>query len=277
MNLDAIPFPALLFCPADRAERYAKAAVAADGVILDLEDGVGADDKAAARIALIANPLDPQHTIVRISPFGTDDHLLDLKALANTSYRMVMLAKTESAQHVRSLQSFEVVALCETPRGVLAAQEIAAVPNTVALMWGAEDLVASLNGRSSRRADGTYRAVALHARSAVLLAAGASGKAAIDSVYLDIHDHDGLRTESIDAAASGFFAKASIHPAQMPVIREAFAPTADELDRARRILAAARANDHGVFAFEGSMVDAPVLRHAERVVRAAPADDGDRR
>jgi citrate lyase subunit beta / citryl-CoA lyase len=167
-----------------------------------------------------------------------------------------------------------VIALCETPRGVLAAAQLAAVPNVIALMWGAEDLVAAIGGRSSRRADGRYRDVARHARSAVLLAAAAASAAAVDSVYLDIGDLDGLRDEADDGAASGFVAKACIHPRQVSVVRDAYRPTAEEVDRARCVLAAA-AGASGVFAFEGRMVDAPLLRHAEQIMRAAEKPPGE--
>src|SRR3954470_23228814 len=142
--------PAWLFCPADRPERYAKAAAAADVVIVDLEDGVAPDAKPGARQALAETPLDPARTVVRINPADTDDHARDLEALAGTAYRTVMLAKAESAQQLAGLTMFSVIALCETPRGVTAAPEIAAAVPTVALMWGAEDLVAGLGGRSSR-------------------------------------------------------------------------------------------------------------------------------
>ena len=114
-----------------------------------------------------------------------------------------MLAKCEGTADLVGLEEFEVVALCETARGVLAAPEVAALPNVSALMWGAEDLVASLGGSSSRHPDGRYRDVATHARSHVLLAAGAHGVAAIDTVHLEIGDLEGLRAEAEDAAAIG--------------------------------------------------------------------------
>ena len=88
--------PGWLFCPADRPERFGKAAAAADVVILDLEDGVAAKDRDEARAALIDNPLDPDRTVVRINPAGTADHAPDLDALAKTAYTTVMLAKTET-------------------------------------------------------------------------------------------------------------------------------------------------------------------------------------
>ena len=188
--------PALLFCPADRPERYAKAAARADTVILDLEDAVNPDAKAAARAHLAGSALDPARTIVRVNPVGTADLDEDLGALRMTPYGTVMLAKTSSAADVRVLARYDVVALVETAAGVAHAAEIAAQPNVVGLMWGAEDLVASLGGTSSRRPDGSYRDVAVHARSVVLVAAGAYGRAAIDAVHLDIGDVDGLDGEA---------------------------------------------------------------------------------
>lgn len=265
--------PALLFCPADRPERFAKAAATADVVILDLEDGVGPTTKVDARRSVQETVLDPSRTIVRVNPAGSDDHGLDLEALAGTPYRTVMLAKTESAEQVESLRGRGVVALCETPLGVTEAARIAAAENTVALMWGAEDLLAGLGGRSSRfpgtdGRPGPYRDVARTARSLVLLAAGASRRLAIDAVHLDIRDLEGLRAEAEDAAACGFAATACIHPTQVEVVRSAYRPTDEQLDWARRVLAAAEGN-RGVFAFEGGMVDGPVLRHAEQLVARA--------
>ena len=262
-----IPGPALLFCPADRPDRYRKAADGADTVILDLEDGVAPERRAQARQALIDTPLDPGRTIVRLSPSGTPDHARDLEALGQTAYTTVMLAKAESPEQVAALAPLAVIALCETARGVLAMEAIAAQPGLVALFWGAEDLIASTGGSSSRRPDGAFRDVARHARSTALLAAAAHGVPAIDSVYLAIADLDGLRAESVDAAASGFALKACIHPTQVAVVREAFRPTEAQLDWARRVTAAAQ-EQGGVFAFEGQMVDGPVLLQARATLAA---------
>jgi citrate lyase subunit beta/citryl-CoA lyase len=260
--------PALLFCPADRPDRYGKAAERADAVILDLEDAVAPQRKSAARDALISTPIDPATTIVRVNAFDSGCFADDLVALAHTEYRTIMLAKAESAGQVSGLDRFRVIALCETAKGVLAAPAIAAAANVVALMWGAEDLVASLGGTSSRRAVGSYRAVADHARSSVLLAAGASGIAAIDAVHLDIADDVGLAAEAADARASGFSASACIHPNQVSTIRDAYRPTAEEVDAAAALLAAAE-DQPGVFVFRGRMVDEPVLRHARSVLARA--------
>jgi citrate lyase subunit beta/citryl-CoA lyase len=140
------------------------------------------------------------------------------------------------------------------------------VRNAIGVMWGAEDLIAGLGGNSSRHADNSYRDVARHVRSTSLLAAKAYGKFALDSVYLNFRDLDGLRAESLDAAAIGFDAKVAIHPSQVPVIRAAYAPSDKEIDWARRVLEEVPKH-RGVFAFEGRMVDAPVLRHAEQIAR----------
>ncbi len=175
MNLRAAG-PGWLFCPADRPERFAKAAAAADVVILDLEDGVAEAQKPAARNALRDTPLDPERTVVRINAGGTADQARDLEALAGTAYTTVMLPKAESAAQVIELAPRDVIALVETARGAVCAAEIAAADPTVGMMWGAEDLIATLGGSSSRRADGAYRDVARHVRSTILLAASAFGR-----------------------------------------------------------------------------------------------------
>ncbi|MDQ0103780.1 citrate lyase subunit beta/citryl-CoA lyase [Paenarthrobacter nicotinovorans] len=265
--------PALLFCPADRPDRFGKAADRADAVILDFEDAVAPADKPGARDAVLkqlgAGELDPQRTIVRVNPVGTRDFELDLQALEQTPYRTVMLAKAESGEQLRALAGYSVIALCETASGIVNASAIAAEPNTVAMMWGAEDLLASLGGLSSRNDDGGYRAVALHARSTVLLAAKAAGKEAIDSVYVNIPDLAGLLTESADAVASGFGAKACIHPNQVAVVREAYAPAPEAVAQAEELLEAAAAAGSGVFQFNGKMIDGPILKHAEATLRRA--------
>ena len=289
-----LPGPALLFCPADRPERFEKAAARADAVILDLEDAVAPAAKATARGALIDAHIDPSHVIVRVNPVGTLDHDADMATLSQTDFRRIMIAKAETAKPIARLDArFEVIALCETARGVVASEKLARLENVVGLMWGAEDLVASLGGSSSRKppgknGPGAYRDVARHARARVLLAAGAAGIAAIDAVHLDIADERGLRREAADAAASGFSASACIHPSQVETIRAAYRPSAAEIAWARGVLAAADGDDgmlapgvpgrsvpgrgvpkRGVFAYEGRMIDEPVLRHARTVIARA--------
>ncbi|MGW4367786.1 HpcH/HpaI aldolase/citrate lyase family protein [Nocardia takedensis] len=263
-----MPGTGWLFCPADRPERFAKAAAAADVVILDLEDGVAAADKSAARAALVDTPLDPATTVVRVNAAGTAEHAADLEALARTDYRLLMLPKTESAAQVTDLVAFEVIVLIESPLGAVTVAESVRADNAIGVMWGAEDLVAGLGGTGSRGSDGGYRDVARHVRSSTLLAAKAYGRFALDSVFLDIADLDGLRAETEDAVSVGFDAKVAIHPSQVSVIRAAFAPGDEESAWARRVLDAVPRH-RGVFAFEGRMVDAPVIRHAEQILRRA--------
>jgi citrate lyase subunit beta / citryl-CoA lyase len=267
-EMSSLPGPALLFCPADRPDRYAKARATADTVILDLEDGVGADRKDAARAAILATPVDPARVIVRVNATGTPEHAADLTALRQTEYRTIMLPKAETRARFDGLGGdWRIVALCETPLGIVNAAEIAAASNVIAMMWGAEDLIAAMGGRTSRFPDGRYRDVARQARSTVLLAASAHGRPAIDSVYLDIPDLDGLAAEAEDAAASGFTLKACIHPSQAAVVRAAFRADEAQVAWARRVLDAVRASaggrDSGAIRVDGQMIDAPLIRQAE--------------
>ncbi|MFK4760684.1 HpcH/HpaI aldolase/citrate lyase family protein [Microbacterium sp. ZW T5_45] len=258
--------PALLFCPADRPDRFSGALAKADAVILDLEDAVLPDAKQAARAHIVSSDLAAERVIVRVNAPGTDAFVEDLRALADTPYRTVMVAKAESAE---ALDAFEdgisLIALCETARGVHAADRIAAHPLVSAMMWGAEDLVASMGGTSSRTASGAYRDVARYARSRVLIESAAQGKAAIDAVHVEIADLDGLSIAATDAAASGFRATACIHPSQVATIRKAYRPDEASVAWAREVLTAAE-SERGVFRFDGRMIDEPVLRHARSIL-----------
>ena len=264
--------PALLFCPADRPDRYRKAADAADAVVLDLEDAVAPAAKTAARAALAEVRLDPATTIVRVNPARTGLQELDLAAVVRAGLFRVMLPKAETQADLERLAAFRVIALCETPAGVEHASTLAAAPNVDALFWGAEDLVAALGGTSSRRADGHYRDVARSARSRVLVAAAAAGRAAYDAVHLDLADEAGLAEEAEDAAASGFAGTVCIHPRQVPVIRRAYAPTPQAVEEARALLLAAE-QQRGVFAWQGRMVDEPLLTQARRTIERAARQD----
>ncbi len=261
--------PALLFCPADRPERFEKALQRADAVILDLEDAVAPAAKPAARENLAAAQLDPARVIVRVNAPGSGHFTADLAALVQTEFRTVLVAKAEDPADLDAFDArFSVLALCETAQGVASADRFAAHERVAGLMWGAEDLVASLGGTSSRRADGGYRDIARYARSRVLLEARVRGKAAIDAVHIDIEDLAGLAAESEDAAASGFTATACIHPGQVPVIRNAYRPDAETVEWARGVLSAAE-GERGVFRYEGRMIDEPVLRHARTALARA--------
>lgn len=263
----SIPGPVWLFCPGDRPERYLKALAAADVVIIDLEDAVADVAKERARAALVEHQIDPERVIVRVNPPDSRHHAEDLRAVERTGYSTIMMPKVGHPGDLDGLERWSVVALIETATGVLNAPAIAAHPATAAVLWGAEDLIASLGGKSSRDSSGGYRDVCRAARSRVLLACGAAGTDAVDAVYLDITDLEGLRDETEDAVASGFSHKACIHPSHTGVIREAFLPAAEEVAWARKVLEEGRSG--GVSTVEGRMVDAPLVRQAEKILRNA--------
>lgn len=263
--------PALLFCPADRPDRFGKAAERADGVVLDLEDAVA--NKDSARQALVAHPLDPENTLVRVNSVDSGELEEDLSAVREAGYHTVMLSKMTGPEDVQHLDDMRVVALCETARGVLAAPEIAAEEAVVGLMWGAEDLMVSLGGTSSRFSVSTgglaapYRPVARHARSRVLLAARAYGKAAIDAVHVDIEDMIGLHAEAEDAVASGYTATACVHPHQVEMIRQAYRPAAGDVRRAREVIE--EASEAGVHRIGDRMIDVAQVAQARHVLERA--------
>ncbi|WP_426718160.1 HpcH/HpaI aldolase/citrate lyase family protein [Corynebacterium auriscanis] len=284
--------PALLFAPADRPERFAKAAERSDTVILDLEDGCRAENREAARGHIAETELDPNKTIVRVNPANTEDMPLDVAAVGRTAFRRIMLPKVESAADIDQVlaecdrttpDEVRIIALIETPTGVLNLQEIATHHSVDALFWGAEDLTAALGGTSSRYGTdekptpgggisghpGGYREVPRHTRTMVLLHAAAAGKVALDSIHADTNDVDGAKAEATDAAASGFTATVSIHPGLVPAIRESYRPTDDQLTWAKKVIEGARTNS-GAFAVDGQMIDAPLLRQAE-VIEARAA------
>lgn len=263
-----MPGPGWLFCPADRPERYAKAAAAADVVILDLEDAVSPGAKPGARQALIDNPQDVERTVIRVNAATTAEFADDLAALQRMPYRRVMLAKTETRADVERLADFEVIALIESPLGAVNAADIAAANNVVGFMWGSEDLTAALGGRRSRLADGGYHPIVTQVRGDVLLAAKAYGRFALDSVFMDIGNLDALRAESDDAVNIGFDAKVAVHPKQVDVIRAAYAPTDEQVAWAQGLLDAAQ-HERGVFTYEGQMVDGPVFKQAQQILRRA--------
>jgi citrate lyase subunit beta/citryl-CoA lyase len=265
------PGPAWLFCPADRPERYPKALAIADVVILDLEDAVAPVNRPAARDALgalaAAGSLDLDRTVLRINAAGSAAYAADLAAAEQCGIRRIMLAKSEKPWHIAAI-ALDVVVLVETPRGVLHAEALAAQANVVGLMWGADDLVAGLGGTASRHPDGSYRDVVRWARATALMAAKSHGRLALDGVHMDIPDTEGLATECEDAVAVGFDGTVAIHPSQVGVIRAAYAPPRERVDWARRLLAQV-GEDRGVTTFEGRMVDGPIYRQAERVLRLA--------
>lgn len=278
----------LLFTPGDRPEMLRKAAdLDADTVIFDIEDAVAPERKAEARTAVydvLSDPdFDPNCEIcVRVNPAGitADDDLRGIVTnLEAGALDSVMLPKVETPDDVRTLRRLlrehdyrvPVLALVETARGVLNADEIAAADGTDALAFGAEDLAADIG--ATRTTEGTE---VLYARERVVLAATAAGVDAIDTVFTDIDDQEGLTDETEFAIQLGYDGKMAIHPAQVGLINDAFTPSAERVEWAERVLDArdeADADGRGVFRVDGEMIDAPLIAQAERVLELARAAD----
>lgn len=276
--------PAILFVPADRPERYAKAYARSDAIIIDLEDAVAPGDRAHARLALATHlrtmdAATTAKTIVRVNPFNDVDFPDDIELLSSTSVAYVMVPKAESYHDFdkisAALPGVGLIALCETAAGVVQAPNIAQHPAVVALMWGSEDLIVSTGGTSSRFADATYRDVPRFARAQVLLAAAAAAKASIDTIHTDLSPTQQFIAEAEDAVASGWTAKACIHPAQVPVVRKAYTPTDPEVEYAEALLHEVE-HHGGAFQFRGTMVDSPLIAHARNVLHRATQLKGTR-
>jgi citrate lyase subunit beta/citryl-CoA lyase len=286
-----MPRRSVLFTPGDRPEMMRKAPRAgSDVVVFDLEDAVAPDRKAEAREAVRSVLTDPEfapncEVCVRVNPTGNaaDDDLAglfdgDADAVRET-LDAVMLPKTESADDAETLADLlaerdaevHVLALVETAAGILAASDVASLPDVDALVFGAEDLAADLG--ATRTAEGTE---ALHAREHVVLAASAADVDALDTVYTDIEDADGLAVETEFAIELGYDGKMAIHPAQVEPINEAFTPDPERVEWAEKVLdakAEADAEGRGVFRVDGEMIDAPLISQAERVLAYARAAD----
>lgn len=281
----------VLFSPGDRPELLRKAPeTGADVVVFDLEDAVAPSQKATARTAvsdvLTVDDFGPDCEVcIRVNPVGAgaDDDVDALFGAKTTSENgapfvdSVMLPKAAAADDVRTLgrlfdehdADVAVLALVESAQGVLNAPDIAATNETDALVFGAEDLSADIG--ATRTDDGTE---ILYARERVVLAAGAADVDAVDTVYTDIEDTDGLREETEFAAQLGYDGKMAIHPGQVDPINDAFVPSEADVEWAHRVLEAKReANeeDRGVFRVDGEMVDAPLVTQAERIVERAEA------
>lgn len=269
----------VLFSPGDKPDLLRKAPDAgADIVVFDLEDAVVPDRKDEARetvAEVVASTTADCEVCVRVNPLGAGGRA-DLNALT-AAPDSVMLPKTKAATDVRALDDaltehgldVPVLALLETPGGVLDAPAIADVEATDAVLLGAEDLSAAVG--FTRSEAGTE---ILYARERVVLAAARAGVDAIDTLYTDFEDSEGLAEDARFARDIGFDGKMAIHPAQVPVVNNAFTPDPEDIDWARRVLDArdtAQAEGRGVFAVDGEMIDAPLVAQAESIVDRARA------
>lgn len=269
----------LLFVPGTRPERFVKAlASGAGGVIVDWEDAVAPAEKAGAR-ALLAEALatltpgDKARLALRINAEGTPWHADDLAALAALAQRglgAVVLPKADSATGVAT--AFEamgrrgvVLPLVESVAGLDAARPLAAAPQVLRLLFGHLDFQADAG-----LACGPDEAELVPVRLQIVLASRAAGlPAPIDGVTPDTTDMALVQGHAARALRGGFGGKLCIHPAQVPAVHAAFAPTSDQLQWARRVVDGAATAGGGVFALEGRMVDAPVVKLAQQtLVRA---------
>ena len=272
---------ALLFVPGDDARKIAKAAASgADCVVLDLEDGVAAGRKQVARetVASCLQTLDfgASEKLVRVNPVGSDLHPGDIEAALPARPDGFVIPKVESAEQVREVvrrtspAPLALLALVESALGVVRAAEIAAAdPRLAALLFGAEDLAGDLG--ATRTPEGAEMA---WARGAVVVTAAAFSLQAIDTVFVDLGDQERLSREAHEACEMGYAGKMAIHPKQIPVIQEAFTPSDQEIEKARRLVeihTSHQAGGEGVFVLDGKMVDWPMVRAAQRLLSRARA------
>lgn len=267
----------LLFVPGDRPDRMEKAlGCGADALILDLEDSVTLDAKPAARRAaadFLRQTKGRIRLFVRINPLDSDLLDDDLAAILDAPLDGLVLPKAEGASSVEALSAkapgihFLPIAT-ETPAAIFQLGSYTSVTDRlVGLTWGAEDLPAAIGALGARDETGRYTAPYELARSLTLLGAHAAGVAAIETVYPALADADGLAAYARRARFDGFNGMMAIHPAQVPVINQAFTPSAKELAEAQAIVDAFAANPgKGALRFAGRMIDAPHLKQAKRLL-----------
>ncbi|KQT52487.1 MULTISPECIES: HpcH/HpaI aldolase/citrate lyase family protein [unclassified Aureimonas] len=251
-----------LFVPADRPDRFEKAAAAgADAVILDLEDAVSPGAKDEARAALRGR-FAPLPLLVRVNGLGTPWHEADMAALPGKGFSAVIVPKAESGAAFAALcaaSPLPVIALIESARGLADARGVAATGQVARLAFGSIDFCADLGCAHTREA-------LLAARSEIVLASRLAGLAApIDGVTTAIDDASAVAGDARHARELGFAGKLCIHPRQIEAIRAGFAPDAAEVAWARKVLAGGA----GAAAVDGTMVDEPVRLRARALLRQA--------
>jgi len=270
----------LLFVPGDRPERMVKAlGLGADALILDLEDSVAPGAKAAARAQVAAFLAEPRTMplFVRINPLDSGLADDDLAAVLPGKPDGIMLPKAEGGASLAALDArltSDIAILpiaTETPAAMFALGSYGGVTDRlVGLTWGAEDLPAAIGAATSREADGSYTAPYQLARSLTLFGAHAAGVAAIETVYPDFRDLDGLAAYAARGRRDGFTGMMAIHPSQVAVINAAFTPSVEERAKAQAIVDLFAANPGaGALQLNGRMVDAPHLKAATALLALA--------
>ena len=279
-----------LFVPGDSEKKLTKAADCdADALILDLEDSVAASERARAREQIAAFLAEPVRADcwVRVNPLDSDDIRDDLEAIVCAAPHGIVLPKACGASDIARLDALldaceaesgdcagvtRVLPIAtETPAALFRLHEYADCSSRLyGLTWGAEDLSAALGASASRDGAGRWLPPYEMARSLCLMAAAAAGLAAIDTVYTDFRDTHGLQEYAHAARRDGFTGMLAIHPAQIETINDAFRPSADEIARARRIVALfAEQPGSGVLNLDGEMIDRPHYLQAQRILEIA--------
>lgn len=252
-----------LFVPGHRPERFEKAAASgADLIVIDLEDAVGPAEKEVARAAVVNWLEKGQAAIVRINAADSPWFEEDLKAMAALG-GTIMLPKADAEALPalrRILPSHPVIALVETPRGIAALSALAEAPGVVRLAFGHLDFCAEAGIPADSPA-------LLPVRVQILLASRlADLPSPIDGVTVSLDDPDEIAADTAMARSLGFGAKLCIHPRQVAAVNQGFLPAPEELDRARRIIAAIEASGGAAVQVDGKMVDRPMIRRAEALL-----------
>ena len=278
------PLRSMLYVPGVRQDRFGKAMSAgADAVVFDLEDSVEAGQKEKARSLIaefLATPSTGPLRLVRFNALHSSAGEADLEFFSTRAgFDGVLLPKVETvgliemvarafARHAPGGRVPPLLVMLETPTAVLRAGDIAAADAPIAaLLFGAEDFTAALG--VERTTDGEELSFA---RGQIALAAAAARADAIDAVFTDLNDPDGLRRDCRRACSLGFRGKMAIHPKQIDIINEAFTPAPAEVERARRVIEAyetAHAVGEAVTTLEGKMVELPIVERARRVLALA--------
>jgi len=263
-------------------------ALAADALVLDLEDAVTPDRKSEARDVVAGWLRDVdfggRERVVRINPLDTPWGREDLTGTAADPPDAYLVPKVSDPAEIAEIDRILaeaghppdrvrlLILGTETPQGLLRIRELTGSDRIDALTWGAEDLSAAIGARRNRDERGDYTEIFRYARWMTLLAATAAGVQPLDTVYVDFKNLEGLWRECRAAAEMGFTGKMTIHPTQVEIVNEAFTPTADEIETSRALLEAneeARAEGKGAFRFRGQMVDVPHVTRARRILELA--------
>lgn len=282
------PRRALLYMPGDDMRKIQKAAtLGVDCICMDMEDGVAVNrkDEARSTIAQALQSVDfgNAEKLARINPIGSGLEADDLKLVLPFRPDGIVVPKVETPEQVHQVEtvisavelaqgwehnSLALIVLIETALGVVNLREIASSTRRLqALIFGSEDLAADIG---AERTDDGWEI--FFARSAVVTHAAAFGLQAIDMVHIDFQDDEGLRLEAIQGAQMGYSGKQIIHPNQVRIVHEAFSPNSEAVAQARRIVDAFQKHQlsgTGAFALDGKMIDAPIVKAAERLLARA--------